>query len=260
MKWADYCISKISYSDTGKTITDVFVHVDNGETIEAGETKDRNWLVQKANAGKSFCSITRTIEGKWKEFGYFKFETNLFKSEFKLPRNITKRKTFVSYFHKDDQAYKEQFENLFGDLIVSKSVDDGDINSDNSDEYIKQLIQKDFLKDTTVLVVLVGSKTKCRKHVDWEIAGALSSRVGGTSGLIGLLLPTHPDYGAKGYTSINVPNRLVKNQESDFANIYDWAEDRIQLQNWLENAFAKKDNTDDIVNKGIPQMQKNTCE
>jgi hypothetical protein len=40
-------------------------------------------------------------------------------------------------------------------------------------------------------VVLIGPKTKCRMHVDWEIAGAISSRVGGNSGLVGILLPNH---------------------------------------------------------------------
>ena len=65
-----------------------------------------------------------------------------------------------------------------------------------SDDYVKQLIQKGYLYDTTVLVVLLGAKTKCRKHVDWEMSGALNRKVGDTyAGLLGLMLLTHPDYG-----------------------------------------------------------------
>ena len=112
--------------------------------------------------------------------------------------NDTKRKSFVSYYHKDNQDDRTKFENLFGDLIVSKSVEDGDIDSDNSDGYIKQLIQKDFLADTTVLVVLIGQKTKCRMHVDWEISGALNLKIGdNNAGLLGIILPSHSDYGTK---------------------------------------------------------------
>ena len=261
MKWADYCISKLSFNDTGKTIAEAFVHIDNGETIESGADRDRNWLVQKANAGKTFCCIQRTSDGKWNKMCDFTFENNSFKWLGKLPQNLTKRKTFVSYFHKDDQDYRKKYENLFKDLIVSKSVEDGDIDSENSAEYIKQLIQKDYLQDTTVLVVLIGPKTKCRKHIDWEISGAISSRIGGSSGLIGILLPNHPDFGpGKKVDSENLPKRFTANLESGFANLYDWTEDRVQMQEWIENAFKKKDNTDDIRNKGIPQMQKNICE
>ena len=177
-----------------------------------------------------------------------------------MPRNITKRKTFVSFYHKDDQEYREKFENLFSDLIVSKSVGDGDIDSDNSDEYIKQLIQKEYLSDTSVLVVLVGPKTKCRKHVDWEISAAINKKVGGYSGLMGILLPTHPDYNIGKYNSNNLPERLAANIKSGYAKLNNWTTDRAQLQNWLEEAFKSKGDTDNLINKSIPQMEKDTCE
>ena len=156
---------------------------------------------------------------------------------------------------------RERFERIFGDLIVSKSVEDGDIDSENSDEYIKQLIQKDFLADTTVLVVLVGPKTKCRKHVDWEISGAISTRVGGNSGLIGILLPSHPDYGeGVKYSAENLPERLVANIESGYAKLYDWTEERLKMQTFIETAFHGKSDTEKIRNKSIPQMDEDTCE
>src|SRR2546426_3884279 len=42
------------------------------------------------------------------------------------------------------------------------------------------------------ILVLVGPKTKCRKHVDWEISAGLNKKVGGYSGLLGVLLPGFP--------------------------------------------------------------------
>jgi len=173
---------------------------------------------------------------------------------------MTKRKTFISYYHYDDQYYKEKFIKLFGDLIVNKSVEDGDIDGDNSDTYIKQLIQKGHLEDTTVLIVLVGAKTKCRKHVDWEISGALNLKVGDHySGLVGILLPSHPDYGKKEVQLNNLPKRLADNVKSDYAQIHDWTTSEKSMQSIINNTFyRRKSNSDDRVNSRA-QMLKNTC-
>ncbi len=198
---------------------------------------------------------------KWVRGNQFIYSNALFTWGMVLPRNISRRKTFVSYYHRDDQAYRERFENLFGDLLVSKSVEDGDIDSDNSDEYVKQLIQKDYLSDTTVLVVLVGPKTKCRKHVDWEIAGALNRKVGDNyAGLMGILLPGHPDFGSDKYHPSNIPKRLAANVKSGYAILRDWKDDRVKIQKWIEEAYDNRSESDKIVNKSIPQMEKDTCE
>lgn len=174
----------------------------------------------------------------------------------------TKRKTFISYFHKDDEYYKGEFEKLTSDLIVNKSVEDGDISGDNSDDYIKKLIQDGYLRDTTVLVVLVGAKTKCRKHVDWEISGALDLKIGESyAGLFGILLPTHPDFKKYTHSDNNVPKRLAENIKTGYAEMIKWTPDRKILQSTIENAYNRRKNElDKRVNKAIPQMQKNTCE
>ena len=73
--------------------------------------------------------------------------------------NQSKRKVFLSYYHHDDEYYRKRFEQLFGHLFINKSVQAGDINTDSSADYIKQLIQKDYISDASVLVVLIGPKT-----------------------------------------------------------------------------------------------------
>ena len=177
-----------------------------------------------------------------------------------LPLFQIKRKTFISYYHKDDQAYKEKFVNLTSDLIVNKSVEDGDINSDVSDEYIKQLIQNGFLYDTTVLIVLIGNKTKCRKHVDWEISGALNLKVGDQyAGLLGLLLPTHVDYGKETYSLSNIPVRLVDNLNSGYASIQDYTLDRKKIQSYIETVFKNRISISEKLINSKPQMKLNTC-
>jgi hypothetical protein len=84
--------------------------------------------------------------------------------------NDTKHNVFLSYYHADDQSDKDKFEELFGDIFFNNSVGDGDIDDDLSTDYIKRLIQKGYLTNTSVLVVLVGKNTHKRKHVDWEIS------------------------------------------------------------------------------------------
>jgi MTH538 TIR-like domain (DUF1863) len=122
-----------------------------------------------------------------------------------------KRKVFLSYYHSDDEGYRDKFEKLFGHLFINKSVNDGDIDADLGANYIRRLIQTGHLTDTSVQVVLIGENTWKRKHVDWEISAAISSRVGGASGLLGLLLPSYPGYKENQYKSSTLPPRFNDN-------------------------------------------------
>ena len=65
---------------------------------------------------------------------------------------MTKHKLFISYYHKDDEYYRDRFEELFGDLFINKSVRYGDIDGDLSTEYIKRLIRENYISDTSVVV------------------------------------------------------------------------------------------------------------
>jgi hypothetical protein len=257
-KWEDYCVTKLSFDDGQKRIVEVVVHEDFEEHIGGGMIKPRSWLVDQANQGVSFCSADRSYGG-WNRVGNFTYGNGAFKFDQKLhPEVLPKRKSFLSFYHEDDESYRERFEKIFRDLIVNKCVEDGDIDAENSDEYIKQLIQKNHLEDTTVLIVLVGSNTKHRMHVDWEISGALNLKVGDKySGLLGIVLPTHPDYKKTKYYA-NLPTRLAANVKSGYAELIDWHEDRTSMQKSIEKAFSNRGDSSKIVNRAIPQMTKNT--
>lgn len=265
----DYGIIKISFSNN--KIDSIYCGEINSQTntISDFKTHDRNWFRQKIRNGKTFCKLSKNKYGKYiilndviQYDGYRDIISLGGQGATKLPQNITKRKTFLSYYHKDDQLYKKYFENLFDDLIVNKSVQEGDIDSDNRDEYIKQLIQKQYLCDTTVLIVLLGNKTKHRKHVDWEISGALNYKVGSHyAGLLGIVLPTHLDYKKpiNQRCKSNYPKRFIENYESGYAVMIDWTEDGVYMQNAIEKTFRLRAETDKRRNS-IPQMQRNTGE
>ena len=168
--------------------------------------------------------------------------------------NDIRHKVFISYYHYDDQSYKNRFEELFGNVLINKSVMDGDINTDLSTDYIKRLIQSGYLTDTSVLVVLVGPNTWKRKHVDWEISAALSKKVGGYSGMVGILLPEFR------YNYDDLPPRLADNVKSGYAEIYTWnhaCSSSTTIKSIIETAFNNRVNKAHLIDNTRTQYVNN---
>lgn len=178
----------------------------------------------------------------------------------------TRHKVFISYYHKDDEKYKyrEKFEELFGHIFINKSVEEGDIAPDNSDGYIKRLIQQNYITDTSVLVVLISPKAYCRKHVDWEISAAVSKKVGGYSGLLGILLPEFQLTADGKYRYDDIPPRLADNVKTGYAKVYAWdwvCANESRIKSEVEEAFqARIDKADKIDNYSREQFRDNRCE
>jgi len=255
----DYWVSKVKWD--GKRLESIYAHENKKNSVGSYIEMKRSDILYYMNRDYGFCSVLKKENGGWKKGSYFMTDGNVINNiDSDLPLIQTRRKCFVSYYHKDDSQYKESFLNLMDDLTVTKSVKEGDISSNVSDEYVKQLIQKNYLHDTTVLIVLIGSKTKCRKHVDWEISGALNYKVGDSyAGLLGLLLPEHEDYGRGKATYSKLPDRLADNFKSEYAVIRDYTTDRKKLQEYIELAYKnRKINADKRVNSRA-QMTENTC-
>lgn len=95
-------------------------------------------------------------------------------------------KTFLSYHHANEQDLKDEIINTYGgESFIDKSVSDGDISTDVSDEYIMRKIREDYLADTTVTVVLIGRETAQRPFVNSEIQASLWGE--NPAGLIGVV-------------------------------------------------------------------------
>jgi hypothetical protein len=171
----------------------------------------------------------------------------------------SRHKVFVSYYHDEDQEYRNRFEERFGHLFISKSVYPGDINTDASDEYIKRLIQQRYITDSSVLIVLVGPNTWRRKHVDWEISAALNKKVGGHSGLIGILLPTFPVENGCYYYYRDLPSRLADNARSGYAKIHMWPSvwlPDIYVETEIDAAFQRRRTHSRLIENWRPQYAK----
>lgn len=111
---------------------------------------------------------------------------------------MTKHKVFISYHHDNDQWAKEKLLELNSkyDIFIDGSVDTGDISDDLSDEEIRKKIRDEYLRDTTVTILLVGTETKNRKHIDWELYPSMyDGKVNKKSGILVIQLPsTNPQY------------------------------------------------------------------
>jgi hypothetical protein len=174
-----------------------------------------------------------------------------------------KHKVFVSFHHANDQEYRDKFEKSFSgihDVMVSRSVQDGDIDPQGKTEAIRAKIRDEYLRDSTVTVVLVGAETWKRKHVDWEIGSSIrQTEYNSRSGLIGIMLPTHPDYDRfcryKEYNENIIPPRLYYNVKCGFACLYAWGGTAERVQGWIHDAFLRR--TKIVPDNSYPSFAKN---
>ena len=158
---------------------------------------------------------------------------------------VKRHNVFISYHHANDETYKIIFEKMFAynsEILVSKSVQIGDIDPYLNTETVRQKIRDEYLRDSSVTVVLVGRDTWKRKHVDWEIGSSIrDTQNNPRSGLLGILLPTYPDLNNMKYNPYSIPPRLYDNIKCGFAEIYTWNTIPNIVQAWIHEAFIRKD-------------------
>ena len=166
-----------------------------------------------------------------------------------------RRRVFVSYHHEEDQRYKDRFVRMMNDYMVDKSVDTNDIIDQGlrSDE-IRRRIRDEYIAEATVTVVLIGRCTWRRKHVDWEISASLiDTPHNERCGLLGILLPTHPDLGAAEYNPHLIPPRLAANcgGSDPFAAVRRWSGSENEVNRicqWIDEAFSRRRRQPDANN------------
>lgn len=157
---------------------------------------------------------------------------------------MARHRTFISYHHQNDQPYKDRFVRLFSDyydVFIDGSVDDGDIDDRFQTETIRQKIRDEYLRDTSVTIILIGKETWKRKHIDWEISSSIrDTKLNPRSGLLGIILPSHPDYSKQSFTKSIIPPRLYDNVVCKYAKIYDWSENYQKIEHWIQDAYDSR--------------------
>lgn len=84
-------------------------------------------------------------------------------------------KTFISYHHRENQEEKNYLQGIINGQsdLWDKSVEMGDIPEYLTDQQIRTRIRDEYLRDTSVTVVICDRETPTRKHVDWEIHSSM---------------------------------------------------------------------------------------
>jgi hypothetical protein len=172
---------------------------------------------------------------------------------------MTQRRTlFVSFDPGQDDYWLVRFTDLYHEQYEIHSARNLTIEPDESAAYVQELISEGYIGDGTVAVVLLGTKTFARRRVDWEIAAALELKHGRASGLLGLRLPTHLDFGKPSVNPARVPKRLAANLKSGFCAVKDWTESEAQLHAYLADAIRSAtrnaqlaDNAQELLQRDI---------
>ena len=128
-------------------------------------------------------------------------------------------KVFISYHHANDQWARDALArlNVLGDVFDDLSVNSGEIDDEfMSDEQIRVQVRDNYLRESTVTIVLVGTETRYRKHVDWELYSSMrDSQLNPKSGI--LLVPL-PDTGITHFTAAHG----LEEKNSIYPDISDW--------------------------------------
>jgi hypothetical protein len=176
-----------------------------------------------------------------------------------------RHKVFVSYHHAVDQGYKEALLKLNGshNIFIDGSVDTGDIDEALDDQAIREKIRDDYLQDSTVTIVLVGTGTKGRKHVDWEIYSSMYD--GTVNKKSGVLVINLPSTGCTYYTAAHGDDEKRKvypentrwvsiSDRTEYESRYPYLPDRI-IDNLLKSGARVSVTSWDIVAGDIEKLR-----
>ena len=174
-------------------------------------------------------------------------------------------KVFISYHHANDQTCKETLLRLNQThrIFIDASVDTGDINDELSDESIRQKIRNEYLRDSTVTIVLVGLETKKRKHVDWEIYSSMfNGTVNKQSGVLVINLPStgctsyHAAHGDKEKQTVYPDNSSWTNitSRAEYNQRYPYMPDRI-IDNLLKSGVLISISNWDRITEDISKLR-----
>lgn len=172
---------------------------------------------------------------------------------------VKRHKVFVSYHHENDQCYRDSFESTMVDIfdiMVSKSVNPNEVDDNLNTERIRQIIRDNYLKDSTVTVVLIGTETWKRKYMDWEIAASIrDTKNNPRSGLLGIFLPTYTLTLNKEFNPYTIPPRLYDNWKKGFAQLYEWSLEPSKVIKCIDRAFNDRNKI--IPDNSYPSFTKN---
>ena len=150
----------------------------------------------------------------------------------------TRRKVFISHYGADRTAVRN-FIDKWSNVFIAKELGvytDEDFIDSNDGNYVMSQIRKNYLSDSTVTIVLMGTCTHSRRYIDWEIKSSLRQGSYIPNGLLGIVLPSLSN-------APSIPERFSENfsKSTECYASYHWApSSEEQLGKWIEEAFESR--------------------
>ena len=112
-----------------------------------------------------------------------------------LLSSVVRRKVFISYHHADADEIR-RFVAAFDhgtDSFIARGIGagmTGDIVDSADTDYVMRRIRQEYLGDSSITLVMIGSCTWSRRYVDWELQASLRSGPAVTpNGVLGIEPP-----------------------------------------------------------------------
>ena len=141
-------------------------------------------------------------------------------------------KAFISYHHDNDQFYRDYISWLANNCGAFEdcSVELGDIDDSLKTQTIRRIIRDEYLRDTRVTILLCGTETRFRKHVDWELKSSMiDGEVNKRSGILVIGLPT---------TSCNTGHTSLPGEKAKiYPDVTNWT--RIRTRSGFEERYPE---------------------
>lgn len=175
-----------------------------------------------------------------------------------------KRRVFISYCHldqKEAEVFVATWRNVFTARALGMAFDNAIINSTNP-AYVMSRIRADYLGDSSVTIVLVGTCTHSRRYVDWELKASLQRGDSVPNGVVAFLLPSAHNHNGQQYP--HLPDRLSANyrylDNTSYARYWIMPETEAAMRQSIETAYqARTTLANAIVNPNEMMKYNSVC-
>jgi hypothetical protein len=172
-----------------------------------------------------------------------------------------RRRVFISYCHlnqAESERFVERWSNVFSACALGMRFTDDIVNSDNP-AYVMSRIRADYLGDSSVTVLLIGTCTHSRRYIDWELKASLQRGTGTPNGVVAFLLPSAHNFNGRTYPYL--PDRLAANycygDNSTYARYWFMPETEQSMRECIETAFASRTTLADNISNPNEMMKYN---
>lgn len=157
------------------------------------------------------------------------------------------RRCFISYHHAD-QVEVDTFIRTFDhawDVFCARGLGQEmtqDIIDSMDTDYVMSRIRSEYLKGSSVTMVMIGRCTWARRYVDWEIQASLRQGISIVpNGLLGIKLPSYQGTGFPERLNANLLDEDEKRRGLDcYARVIGYPTSVTALADEIEAAFQRR--------------------